>query len=150
MSQTDGRNLPGQPSSSYGSESCRCEGLRLQHLHYRLFRRHLHRRLLLQPVLTPALALKPALRPTVDRLVTIGCAECLGCMQCVAVCPAEGALHMSAPQRRPVPPWAMAAAMLAIFFGVYAWAQAADYWHSDIPAWVYTNLIPRAREFSHP
>jgi polyferredoxin len=91
----------------------------------------------------------PSVLP-VDRLVTIRSAECLGCMQCVSVCPAGGALHMSAPRRRPVPAWAMAAAMLAIFFGVCAWGQVTGYWHSDIPAWVYANLIPRAREFSHP
>ncbi len=91
----------------------------------------------------------PSLLP-VDQLVTVKSAECLGCLQCVAVCPVQGALHMSAPRRRPVPSWAMACAMLTIFFGIYAWAQAAGYWHTDLPAWVYSNLIPRAREFSHP
>jgi polyferredoxin len=91
----------------------------------------------------------PSILP-VDRLVTIRSAECLGCLQCVAVCPSEGALRMSAPRRRPVPAWAMATAMLALFFGVYAWAQWAGYWHSSVPSWVYSNLIPRAQEFSHP
>src|SRR5204863_7301682 len=34
----------------------------------------------------------------VDRLVTIRSAECTGCLQCVAECPAAGALFLSAPR----------------------------------------------------
>ncbi|MCL5742788.1 MAG: 4Fe-4S binding protein [Acidobacteria bacterium] len=91
----------------------------------------------------------PAVLP-VDKLVSIKSAECTGCLQCVAVCPAEGALQMSVPKRRAVPAWAMAAAMIAIFLGVYAYAQWAGHWHTDLPGRLYFELIPRAREFTHP
>ena len=36
----------------------------------------------------------------VDRLVQIRSVECTGCMECVAVCPAENALQLSLPPRR--------------------------------------------------
>lgn len=91
----------------------------------------------------------PAALP-VDKLVQIRSAECTGCMACVAVCPAEGALHLMAPRRRRVPAWAVAAASAVIFLGVYGYAQWAGYWDTNLPNWVYFNLIPRAREFSHP
>ena len=38
----------------------------------------------------------------VDQLVTVSSAECTSCMECVAACPAEGALQISVLRRRPV------------------------------------------------
>ena len=86
----------------------------------------------------------------VDKLVQIRSAECLGCMACVASCPAEGALAMSLPRKRAVPAWAMAVAVLALFGGVYGYANYMGYWDTRIPEAVYFNLVPRANEFSHP
>ena len=91
----------------------------------------------------------PAILP-VDKLVQIRSAECTGCMVCVAVCPAEGALALEMPRRRRVPAWALTAAMAIIFFGLYGYAQYMGYWDTHLPQQVYHNLIPRANEFSHP
>jgi polyferredoxin len=86
----------------------------------------------------------------VDKLIGIGSAECTGCLECVAVCPAQGALFVSLPRRRVLPAWAMAAGIAILFFGVVAGARWAGHWHTNLPAGVYMELIPRAREFSHP
>ncbi len=76
--------------------------------------------------------------------------ECTGCLECVAVCPAEGALWMSAGKRSRVPAWALAVALAAIFMGVAGWARLSGHWSTNIPSQVYDDLIPRAGEFSHP
>jgi polyferredoxin len=86
----------------------------------------------------------------VDRLVQIQSAECTGCMQCVAVCPAAGALFLSAPKRRTVPAWAVAAATLGLVVGVYAYGLWTGHWHTTLPERVYFELIPHANEFGHP
>ena len=86
----------------------------------------------------------------VDRLITIQSAECTGCLQCVAECPAAGALLMSAPRRLRIPAWAMAAGVAALFLGVCAWAQWTGHWRTDLPGSVYSDLIPHANEFTHP
>lgn len=91
----------------------------------------------------------PALLP-VDKLVTIRSAECTGCLECVAVCPAEGALRMSAPRKRAVPAWMMAAAAAVLFVGVCGYARWAGHWHTNLPERLYFELIPHAREFTHP
>ena len=65
-----------------------------------------------------------------DRLITIRSAECTGCMQCVAECPAAG--------------------VAAIFLGVCACAQWTGHWRTDLPTSVYMDLVPRANEFTHP
>jgi polyferredoxin len=91
----------------------------------------------------------PSLLP-VDKLVQIRSAECTGCMACVAVCPAEGALALEIPRRKRLPGWAVAAGVAALFVGVCGWAQWMGYWDTHLPQSVYFRLIPKAHEFSHP
>ena len=92
----------------------------------------------------------PALLP-VDKLITIRSPECTGCFDCIAVCPAEGALWMSAGKRQQrLPAWAMAAAIAVLFFGVVGYARWSGHWQTNLPGQVYQDLIPRANEFSHP
>jgi len=92
----------------------------------------------------------------VDKLVTIKSAECTGCLECVAVCPAEGALQMALPRMvadrtaKLMPTWAFAAGVAALFFGIVGFAKTEGYWKSDIPQAVYKQLVPHANEASHP
>jgi polyferredoxin len=104
----------------------------------------------------------------VDKLITIKSAECTGCLECVAVCPAQGALQMSmlnltmerrAPSPlqpglvrnpRPVPAWAMAAGIAVLFFGVVGFAKTAGYWTTNISHATYEQLVPHANEARHP
>jgi polyferredoxin len=90
----------------------------------------------------------------VDKLVTIKSAECTGCLECVAVCPAEGALQMALPALIPVrhrmPTWAFAAGVAVLFLGIVGFAKAQGHWKSDVPQAVYKQLVPHANEASHP
>jgi len=91
----------------------------------------------------------------VDQLITIKSAECTGCLDCVAVCPSDGALQMALPalgavKPARVAPWAMAAGIAAIFFGVVGFAKTAGYWNTDVPASVYQQVVPHANEATHP
>jgi len=86
----------------------------------------------------------------VDRLITIQSAECTGCMQCVAECPAAGALLFAAPAKRRVPAWAVAVGVMALFVGICGYARLTGYWETNMPSRVYFELIPHANEFSHP
>ena len=85
-----------------------------------------------------------------DRLITIKSAECTGCMQCVAACPAADALFLSAPRRRHVPGWVVAAGVATLFLGVCGWAQWSGNWYTNLPSRIYFELVPHANEFSHP
>jgi len=86
----------------------------------------------------------------VDRLVTIRSAECTACLECVAACPAAGALSMSGPRRLRVPAWAVAAGVALLFLGVTGYAQWTGHWRTDLPARIYFDLIPNAGQISHP
>lgn len=91
----------------------------------------------------------PASLP-VDRLVTIASAECTGCLECVAECPAADALFLTAPRARRVPAWAVAVGTVGLFLGIVGYAQWRGHWNTDLPSHVYSALIPRANEFTHP
>jgi polyferredoxin len=91
----------------------------------------------------------PSLLP-VDKLISINSAECTGCLECVAVCPAENALALTLPSKRPIPAWVMAAGVALVFCGVVGFARYAGYWNTEIPERVYFELIPHANEFGHP
>jgi polyferredoxin len=94
----------------------------------------------------------------VDKLITIKSAECTGCLECVAVCPAEGALQMGLPAivttRTPksasLPAWVFAAGVAALFLGIVGFAKTQGYWKSEVPRSVYQQLVPHANEASHP
>jgi polyferredoxin len=86
----------------------------------------------------------------VDELIQIRSAECTACLECVAVCPAEGALYLAAPRRRRVSPWAVAASIAALFLGTVGFAKATGKWDTILSRHVYMQLVPHADEASHP
>lgn len=98
----------------------------------------------------------PSILP-VDQLITIKSAECTGCLECVAVCPAKDALSLSlpkipalVPQAPKVPAWAMAAGISVLFFGIVGFAKTAGYWDSQVPRATYQQLVPEADQARHP
>ena len=93
----------------------------------------------------------------VDKLIKIQSVECTGCMECVVVCPADGALSMRLPQmltankgRLAVPGWAIAAGVAVLFLGVAGFAKATGHWNSPISDTVYQRLVPNADQAAHP
>jgi len=93
----------------------------------------------------------------VDKLVKIQSVECTGCLECVAVCPAESALGMSlpamlTPKKAPaaLPAWALAAGIAVLFLGVAGFAKVTGHWSSPVPDSVYERLVPNADEAAHP
>lgn len=93
----------------------------------------------------------------VDKLVQIRSVECTGCLECVAVCPAQDALTMSLPKliavqpkKAALPAWAMAAGIAVLFLGVAGFAKATGHWQSPIPTSVYERLVPNADQAAHP
>jgi ferredoxin len=87
-------------------------------------------------------------------LVTIKSADCTGCLECVAICPAEGALRLALPQfsksPKRIPSWVMAAGIAVLFFGIVGYAKSVGLWESQVPAAVYRQAVPHASQARHP
>jgi len=95
----------------------------------------------------------PSLLP-VDRLIQIRSAECTGCLECVAVCPARDTLAMNIPigvrRRRPLPAWGMAAGIAIVLIGLVSYAKVTNHWNTEIPKQLYLQLVSQAGEQQHP
>lgn len=96
----------------------------------------------------------------VDRLVQIRSVECTGCMECVAVCPAENALQMALMPRkaetaamrwkqRAVQPRMVAAVLAVVFFGLVGAARVTGHWQTKVSHEMYMHLVPNAENFDH-
>ena len=86
----------------------------------------------------------------VDKLIQIRSAECTGCLECVAICPAKDALIIATPRKRAVPAWAMAAAIALVFFGFVGYAKLTGHWNTNLPKQLYFQLVPTAAAQPHP
>ena len=98
----------------------------------------------------------PAALP-VDKLTSVKSAECTACLECVAICPARDALSLGTvfpspepPARHVLQPWALAAGIAILFFGLGFLARRAGHWDTRLPSEVYMQLVPRANEAKHP
>jgi len=91
----------------------------------------------------------PSLLP-VDRLIAVRSAECTACLACVTACPSAGALDLVAGRRWRVPAWAVGLAIATLFLAAVGVARLAGVWHTELPGALLFDLIPRARDFTHP
>ncbi len=87
---------------------------------------------------------------SVDKLRTVRSAECTGCLDCVSVCPAAGALQMSYGQKLRLPAWMMAAGLAILFLGIVGFAKWNESWNSNIPDSTYQMLAPQLDSLQHP
>ena len=101
----------------------------------------------------------PSLLP-VDSLVRIRSVECTGCMECVAVCPAENALQMALlPQKaetaaarwrgRVLMPRTIVAVLAIVFLGLIGTARITGHWQTNLAREVYMQLVPNAENIDH-
>jgi polyferredoxin len=90
-------------------------------------------------------------RLPVSKKLNVLSPECIGCMDCVAVCPIKDALQMKT-AKRPLSLQAYAAAVLVLFFAGYFGARAFGVWDNKISD---TEYVLRIQEnhidpYGHP
>lgn len=90
----------------------------------------------------------PSLLPVATSL-RVGSPECTGCLDCVAVCPAPGALDLATPRpwRRSVRPVVFAALVAGLFYGGIGAAKLARFWRSSVPP---EEMLRRVQELDDP
>jgi hypothetical protein len=53
-------------------------------------------------------------------------------------------------KRRAIPVWSMAAGIAIIFFGLVGYAKYSNHWNTELPKYVYLELVPAAEQQQHP
>jgi polyferredoxin len=76
--------------------------------------------------------------------------ECIGCMECVAECPQDGCLTLSAGGKTKVPIYALPVAVLTLFFLFWGIALFTGHWHTTVSPSEARRLYPMSDRFGHP
>jgi type VI protein secretion system component VasF len=58
-------------------------------------------------------------------------------------------LFLSAPRRKRVPAWVVAAGVATLFVGTYCYALSTGHWNTDLSDRLYFELIPHTNKFAH-
>lgn len=91
-------------------------------------------------------------RLPVSTSSTITSPECTGCLDCVAICPAKGALEIRTLGRYRVTPMAFAGMVVALFLSGYLGARAMGGWENQIGDQEYVERLQHIRsgDYTHP
>jgi polyferredoxin len=89
----------------------------------------------------------------VEKQGAVRSGECFGCMTCVSVCPARGALAislMTGRKRKAFSPYLYPAALVLLFSLIIGSGIAAGKWRSGLTYRQYVHLIPETSRLTHP
>jgi hypothetical protein len=59
-------------------------------------------------------------------------------------------LVFTAPRRKAIPAWSVAAAIAIVFFGLVGYAKVSGHWDTRLPQEIYFQLVPQANQTAHP
>lgn len=81
---------------------------------------------------------------------TVNSPECLGCLECLAACPVNDCLQVSAYGRRRLPALFLPLGVVAVFLLFWAGAVVSGHWHSTVPLELLKKYYLLAADLSHP
>lgn len=90
----------------------------------------------------------PAAIPLTNK-TTMRSPECIGCLECVAVCPPKDCLDVKIIERQ-TPPYLLPALVMALFLGFWLTALITGHWHSQLPIEVIKKYYEMGVNISHP
>ena len=76
--------------------------------------------------------------------------ECVGCAECVEVCPEKDCLTLKAPKITVTSLYAFAIAVVGLFAIFWAVAVFTGNWRTEIHPEVFKSLYPAAASVAHP
>ena len=86
----------------------------------------------------------------VSQKRTVWDPECMGCMECVEVCPQKDCLTLSLPKAKKTPPVVLAAGVLTVFFLFRAVALYTGHWHTSVSPKKARHIYPLSSTLTHP
>jgi len=86
----------------------------------------------------------------VSQKETVWDPECIGCMECVDVCPQKDCLTLNLLKAKKIPAYVLPAAVLMVFFLFWAAALYAGHWHTSISPEAAREIYPLSSTLMHP
>ena len=76
--------------------------------------------------------------------------ECIGCMECVEVCPQKDCLTLAGPAKKQISIFRYPAMVVGFFILIWATALITGHWHTQVSEEVFRALYPAASSLLHP
>jgi polyferredoxin len=76
--------------------------------------------------------------------------ECLGCLECLSVCPVDGCLQLSGYRRRALPAWLLPLGVVGVFLMVWGVATLSGHWQSTVPVETLKSYYSASTDLAHP
>jgi polyferredoxin len=89
-------------------------------------------------------------RIQVSRKETIRSPECIGCLECVVVCPKKDCLNVQGPGRKKLVSWLIPFVAVVLFLGFWMTARVSDHWQSKVPPETFKQMYQLSEQVSHP
>lgn len=86
----------------------------------------------------------------VSKKMTVRSPECIGCLECVAVCPKENCLTIQGPAGRTVATWLLPVLTVVVFLGFWATAFFSGHWQSKVSPETFRQIYQVAEQVGHP
>lgn len=81
---------------------------------------------------------------------TVRNSECIGCLECLPVCPQDECLQLSLPGKTPAPPLLLPTLVIAFFLIFWLLARITGHWQSQIPTETFQYLYQQLQSLGHP
>jgi len=87
---------------------------------------------------------------TVDSKTTVLSPECIGCLECVAVCPVDNCLTIAGPRKKRLAPILLPLLVLLLFLSFYLVASLTGKWHSRVSPDDFRRTYRISSVIEHP
>jgi len=81
---------------------------------------------------------------------TVANCECIGCMECIAVCPKKNCLQLKAVRHKSIRPVLLPVAVIVLFLSFYLVADFTGHWHSKITPQQFSKVYKISNKLGHP
>ncbi len=86
----------------------------------------------------------------VSKKQTIRSPECIGCLECIAVCPKEECLTVQGIGGKKVAVWLIPVVTVMIFLGFWLTARLSDHWQSRVSPETFKRMYQISESVGHP
>ncbi len=86
----------------------------------------------------------------VQKKSVVNTPECMGCLECMAVCPVDGCIRLKAGHGLRLQWWILPAGVILAFLAGHLLARATGHWESQVPATLFKILYLQAQTLIHP
>ena len=81
---------------------------------------------------------------------TVRNSDCIGCLECLPVCPQKDCLQLTLPKKRTIPPLLLPTLIISSFLIFWLLARMSGHWQSQVPPETFRHYYQQVQSIGHP